>query len=59
LDAQQGLFKLTMKLINATQTMAKMLALTIAKAYTMDVNAFTCLWHVINMFQLLFRTFPK
>jgi len=50
LDAQQGLFELTMKLINVTQAMVEMVALTIDKAYTMVVNALTCLWHVINTF---------
>ncbi len=50
------IFKLPMKSCIA-QAMAKMMALTTNKAHPIVVNPLTCLWHVINIFQLLFPTF--
>ncbi len=58
LDVQQGFFKLTMK-SSAAQAMAKVVALASDKAHPMVVNPPTCLWLVINAFQLLSHTFPK
>jgi hypothetical protein len=55
-DVQQGFFKLTMKSNNA-KTMAEIMPLTTNKARPMFGNPLTCLWHVINTFQLLSHTF--
>jgi hypothetical protein len=58
LNAQQGFFKLTMK-SNTFQVMAEVVALAINKVNPQNVNPFTCFWKVINVFHLLFDTFPK
>jgi len=58
LDAQQGLFKLTMK-FNAVQAKAKVSTLVINKVNPHIVNPFIRLWKVINTSQLLSHTFPK
>jgi hypothetical protein len=43
LNVQQGLFKLTMK-SNATQAMAKIVALAFNKVNPTIINPFTCMW---------------
>jgi hypothetical protein len=52
LDAQQRLFKLTMK-SNAFQAMAKVVALVANKVNPQIVNPLTCLWNMINVFHLV------
>jgi hypothetical protein len=52
LDAQQRLFKLTMK-SNASQAMAKVMALVANKVNPQIVNPLTHLWNVINVFHLV------
>jgi len=53
LDAQQGLFKLTMK-SNAAQAMVEVMALAYDKIIPTIINPLTCMWRVINASQLLF-----
>jgi len=43
LDAQQGLFKVTMK-FNATQAMAKIVAIAFNKVNPTIINPLTCMW---------------
>ncbi len=52
LDAQQGLFKLTMK-SNASQAIVEVVALATDKVNPQIVNLFICLWNVINAFHLV------
>jgi hypothetical protein len=47
LDAQQGLFKLTMKL-NATQAMVEIVALASDKVNPTIINPLTHMWRVIH-----------
>jgi hypothetical protein len=56
LNAQQGLFKLTMK-SNASQEMVEVVALAVDKVNPQIVNPFTCLWEMSNVFHLLSDTF--
>ncbi len=58
LDAQQGLFKLTMK-SNAYQVMAEVVVLVVDKVNPRIVNPLTRLWKVINVSHLLSHTFLK
>lgn len=58
LDAQQGLFKFTMK-SNAIQAMAKVATMVVDKVQLQIVDPLICLWKIINVFQLMFHTFPK
>jgi hypothetical protein len=58
LDAQQGLFKLTMK-SNATQAMVEVVALTSNKVNLTIINPLTCMWQVIHASQLLSNVFPR
>jgi hypothetical protein len=58
LDAQQGLFKFTMK-SNAIQAMVKVVVVVTNKVQLQIVNPLICLWKMINVFQLMFHTFPK
>ncbi len=52
LDAQQGLFKLTMK-SNASQTIVEVVAFAIDKVNPQIVNLLICLWNVINASHLV------
>ncbi len=52
LDAQQRLFKLTMK-SNASQAMAEVVALVANKVNSQIVNPLTDLWNVFNVFHLV------
>jgi hypothetical protein len=58
LDAQQGLFKLTMK-SNATQAMVEVVALAFNKVNVTIINRLTCMWGVMHASQLLCNVFPK
>jgi hypothetical protein len=58
LDAQQGLFKLTMK-SNATQAMVEIVTLAFDKVSPTIINPLTHMWRVIYASQLLFNVFPK
>lgn len=58
LDAQQGLFKLTMK-SNATQAMVKVVTLASNKVNLINVNPFTHMWQTICGSQLLSHAFPR
>jgi hypothetical protein len=58
LDAQQCLFKLTMK-SNVLQAMVALMALAFEKANPNIVNLIKRMWHVIHSSQLLFHIFPK
>jgi hypothetical protein len=52
LNAQQGLFKLTMK-SNVSQMMVKVVALATSKMNPQIVNPLICLWKVIKCFSSL------
>jgi hypothetical protein len=52
LDAQQGLFKLTMKL-DVSQMMTEVVAWVVNKVNPQIVNLLTRLWNMINVFHLV------
>ncbi len=58
LDAQQGLFKLTMK-SNIVQAMAEVVVLAYDKVNPTIINPLTCMWWVIHASQLLANAFLK
>jgi hypothetical protein len=56
LDAQQGLFKLTMK-FNTIQAMIEIVTLAFDKVNPTIINPVTHMWRVIHASQLLFNVF--
>ncbi len=58
LDAQQVLFKLTMK-SNIVQAMVEVVALAFDKVNPTNINPLTCMWQVIHASQLLSNVFPQ
>jgi len=56
LDAQHGLFKLTMK-SNVVQAIAEIMVITFANVNFVIVDSFVHMWWVIHSSQLLFHFF--